>query len=139
MTETALKLCVFAMISPRVVWSPEPDHTTMSLAVDGSQSRYSFMQSYLGFQPSLPVCRFLWAFTELNKSILCIVPLKRTKVQFTCLLISDKAICWATAVNYHFACWVQVSADDILKYFSYFPRKKNLALHADCLLRRQFI
>ena len=41
--------------------------------------------------------------------------------------------------SYHrFACWVKTSADDILKYFSYFSQKKGF--HISCKLspRRQF-
>ena len=35
----------------------------------------------------------------------------------------------------HFACWVKKSADNILKYFFLvFLEKKDLTLHANCLL-----
>ena len=34
--------------------------------------------------------------------------------------------------------WVNFSADDILKYFLIFPRKQNLAFHANCLQWQQF-
>ena len=30
-------------------------------------------------------------------------------------------------------CWVKLSADDILKHFSYFSRKQDFAFHANCL------
>ena len=36
------------------------------------------------------------------------------------------------------ACWVKNSADDILKYVSYFPQKQILTYHANCLHLRQF-
>ena len=36
------------------------------------------------------------------------------------------------------ALWVKFSAADILKYFSYFPRKQILTFHANCLQWRQF-
>ena len=33
---------------------------------------------------------------------------------------------------------MKFSADNILKYFSYFPRKQNLTCHANCLCWRRF-
>ena len=36
------------------------------------------------------------------------------------------------------ALWVKISADNILRYFSYYPRKQVLTFHANCLHWRQF-
>ena len=44
-----------------------------------------------------------------------------------------------TAVQAKFlVLWVKFSADEVLKYISYFPRKQVLTFHANCLQWRQF-
>ena len=41
--------------------------------------------------------------------------------------------------HYMLTCWVKLSADDILKYFSYFPWKQVLTFHANCLMKCQVL